>query len=419
MQATIQAHDQGINMRQAALASNIPYTTFREHLFGNRLSRDRGAKPVLSREEEKQLSAWLIEMAEAGHGLSPTALKMKVSNIAIGRDTPFRNGIPGGGWMRGWKRRHPELSVRTSQALEVARERGLCEINVKSFYNNLEVLYDKNKYSPDRIWNCDETGAHAGKNGGGVIIARTGARQVHSIVPDQREWLSVLVCINATGSSISSFYIFKGKRFGANYIQRCESGATMAMQPRAWMTSYLFSAWISQFIASIRRNGVISPDHRHLLILDGHCSHATLEVIQEARSAGLDILTLPSHTSHALQPLDVAVFKPFKQYFREYRDFWTSRNMQQPAGKETLAQWVSLALKKALSPGNIKSGFGGAGILPLNPTAIDGQLAPSTVFENAANEEGIVAETPMEGVERVPDTKQVIQNTEDSGGEES
>ena len=93
--------------------------------------------------------------------------------------------------------------------------------------------------------------------------------------------------------------------------------------------------------------------------------------------------------------------------------------MQQPAGKETLAQWVSLALKKALSPGNIKSGFGGAGILPLNPTTIDGQLAPSTVFENAANEEGIVAETPMEGVERVPDTEQVIQNTEDSGGEES
>jgi hypothetical protein len=193
----------------------------------------------------------------------------------------------------------------------------------------------------------------------------------------------------------------------------------MAMQPRAWMTSYLFSAWISHFIASIRRNGVISPDHRHLLILDGHCSHATLEVIQEARSARLDILTLPSHTSHALQPLDVAVFKPFKQYGREYHDFWTSRNMQQPAGKETLAQWVSLAPKKALSPENIKSGFGGAGILPLNPTAIDGQLAPSRVFENAANEEGIVAESPLDGVARVPESEHVIQNTGDSNGEES
>ena len=52
--------------------------------------------------------------------------------------------------MRGWKRHHPESSVRTSQALEVARAKELCKIlNVKSFYNNLEALYDLDKYSPD------------------------------------------------------------------------------------------------------------------------------------------------------------------------------------------------------------------------------------------------------------------------------
>jgi hypothetical protein len=86
----------------------------------------------------------------------------------------------------------------------------------------------------------------------------------------------------------------------------------MAMQPRAWMTSYLFSAWISHFIEFVRRLGGISPERRHLFILDGHNSHVTLEVVQEAKSAGLDLLMLPSHTTHALQPLDVAVFKPFK-----------------------------------------------------------------------------------------------------------
>lgn len=79
----------------------------------------------------------------------------------------------------------------------------------------------------------------AGKNEGCVIIAKSGAKRIHSIVLDQRKWLSVLVCINAASSSIPSFYIFKGKRFGPNYIQQCESGATMVMQPRAWMTSYL------------------------------------------------------------------------------------------------------------------------------------------------------------------------------------
>jgi hypothetical protein len=83
----------------------------------------------------------------------------------------------------------------------------------------------------------------------------------------------------------------------------------------------------------MRRLGGISLERRHLLILDSYNSHVTLEVVMEAKRVGLDLLTLPSHTSHALQPLDVSVFKPFKQHFREYRDFWTSRNLDQRATK--------------------------------------------------------------------------------------
>jgi hypothetical protein len=155
----------------------------------------------------------------------------------------------------------------------------------------------------------------------------------------------------------------------------------MAMQPRAWMTSYLFGAWMSRFIELVRGSGSMSPSHRHLLILDGHISHVSVEVVQEARAAGLDLLTLPSHTLHALQPLDVSVFKPFKQFFRQYRDFWMSRNLNEGASKEILAQWVSLSLKKALIEGNIHKGFSGIGIWPLNEHVVDSMLAPSQVFQ--------------------------------------
>jgi hypothetical protein len=86
------------------------------------------------------LSNWLISMVERGYGLTPTALRMKVSEITMSRDTPFREGIPGRGWMRGWKRRHLELILRAAQALETARARGLCKDNVRSFYDNLQTL---------------------------------------------------------------------------------------------------------------------------------------------------------------------------------------------------------------------------------------------------------------------------------------
>jgi hypothetical protein len=38
----------------------------------------------------------------------------------------------------------------------------------------------------------------------------------------------------------------------------------------------------------------------HFLIIDGHGSHVTLEAIEQAYEVGLDMITFPSHTSHAL-----------------------------------------------------------------------------------------------------------------------
>ena len=381
-------------MKKASDLYHIPYSSFREWCYGLRATRKRGPPTILSPDEEKQLADYCIRMCEMGQGLTPSALKLKVYDITKSRATPFRDGIPGSGWMRWWKHRHPELTLRVSQALETARARGLCAANIQSFYENLQSLLTLHEYGADRIWNCDESGAQAGRNGGGVVIARKGARHVHSIVPDQRDWLSVLVCINADGFSIPSFYVFRGTRFRQNYIEKCEPGATMAMQPRAWMTTYLFSAWLSHFIESVKGMGGISTERRHLLILDGHNSHCTLEVVREARAAGLDILTLPAHTSHALQPLDVSVFKSFKQHFRAYRDFWTSRNLSQPATKSTLAHWVHLALRKALTKDNIKSGFRATGIYPVNPAALNSYLAPSEIF--ATSTDAAAAGNPSE-----------------------
>ena len=54
--------------------------------------------------------------------------------------------------------------------------------------------------------------------------------------------------------------------------------------------------------------------------------------------------------------------------------------MHQAASKETLAHWVSLALKKALTPHNIQKGFSATRIYPLNFQAMAKHLAPSEVF---------------------------------------
>ena len=62
-----------------------------------------------------------------------------------------------------------------------------------------------------------------------------------------------------------------------------------------------FSRWMNFFLTyheNIR--GDLSLTNRMLLILDSHKSHVTLEVLLKAKSHGMDMISLPFHTSHAL-----------------------------------------------------------------------------------------------------------------------
>jgi len=112
------------------------------------------------------------------------------------------------------------------------------------------------------------------------------------------------------------------------------------------MTNTLFKEWIHHFLNYVQKVFGILPTNRHLLILDEYKSHMSLRIIKIAMAKGLDLLTFPSHTSHALQPLDVTCFKPFKMFFRAYKDKWTLSHPGQMPIKEDLAQWVSEGLKK-------------------------------------------------------------------------
>ena len=300
--------------------------------------------------------------------------------------------------------------------MEEGRVRGLNPSSVASLYENLQRVYEEHGYSPSHIWNADESGAQAGKNGGGTLVfARRGSRFVHTTIPNSKEHLTVFSSVNASGHSIPNFYIFKGKRKLRNYIVKCEQNSCMAIQRNGWMIAFLFSAWITHFLSIVKRRYGISETNRHLLILDGHGSHVTLEVVQKAKSEGLDIITLPSHTSHRLQLLDVTVFKPFKTAFRACRDRWTIENKGQTARKEDLTEWVSIGLQKALIQAKITKGFSATGIWPLRPFAMDPFMQPSACYielvvqedDNASDEEEATRDNMEATEDYVPDTQAI------------
>ncbi len=55
--------------------------------------------------------------------------------------------------------------------------------------------------------------------------------------------------------------------------------------------------------------------------------------------------TLPSHSSHVLQPLNVFCFKPFKITLKKVGDVIMFRNNHMEPNKITLVGWVDQTLK--------------------------------------------------------------------------
>jgi hypothetical protein len=87
----------------------------------------------------------------------------------------------------------------------------------------------------------------------------------------------------------------------------------------------------------------------------------------------IDLLILPPHCSHLLQPLDVGVFGPLKKYHA----YETDRLLRAGINRFQRSEWVTLYQTirlKALSVENIRSGWRGAGLVPFSERRVLSQL---------------------------------------------
>jgi hypothetical protein len=83
-----------------------------------------------------------------------------------------------------------------------------------------------------------------------------------------------------------------------------------------------------------------------------------MEAIEQATTFGLNMVTLPSHTSHALWPLDANYFNHSKMplTIRSEILLWQKINYLEQ-NKVTFPKWVNKVVQQFLKKGNIKSRF--------------------------------------------------------------
>jgi hypothetical protein len=76
----------------------------------------------------------------------------------------------------------------------------------------------------------------------------------------------------------------------------------------------MFTEWFDHFVYFVK----LSSDDPVLLMADGHYSHTKhLDVVDKVREHSVAIVSLPPHSMHVMQPLDVGIMKSLKMYYTQ------------------------------------------------------------------------------------------------------
>ena len=103
-----------------------------------------------------------------------------------------------------------------------------------------------------------------------------------------------------------------------------------------------------------------------MLILDGHGSHIDLEFLWLCKQNKVELLFLPAHSSHVLQPLDLSVFSVVKRFYRQQIQELSCLNDAAPVKKERFITSYHKARENGITERVVRAGWAAAGICPLN-----------------------------------------------------
>ena len=145
----IQAIQTGNVLWKASKTFCIPKSTLVGHVKG-KVSGSPGKNPFIPIEMENLIVEKVLKLAEEVLGISKKHMMRKVRKVA-------KKDLPSEAWWKGFKGRHPEISIRKPEKLSTCRSRMMNRVVVSNLFSKIAKLINDTQLTSDVIWNTDET----------------------------------------------------------------------------------------------------------------------------------------------------------------------------------------------------------------------------------------------------------------------
>ena len=138
--------ERGASFRAASMAYGVPKSTLHDHFSGKAKHIVRGPTPYLTPAEEQELADWAVQMGKIGYGRTREQISAAVKKLLDrnGRQNPFVDNRPGKDWWYAFLRRHPQLTMRSPEHLQLARASACIKEALSKWYVGFEQFLEVN-----------------------------------------------------------------------------------------------------------------------------------------------------------------------------------------------------------------------------------------------------------------------------------
>lgn len=318
--------------------------------------------------ETRAVIQFLLQMSNVGQ---PVRIKY-IPSIAFlaTRHRPIQDRPskpPGRNWAKALEKRNPELKARRVKALDWNRhERNIYEKIVDWFMKIGPVVEDP-IIRDENVWNFDETRVILSKLGSVKVLVGKDDMRDYRGAREKRTMVTAIECVSGDGRYLTPMIIWPATTHRSNWTTFRTPRWQYASSASGYTDSKISLEWLKRiFDPQTRERANGRP---RVLISDGFATHETLEILEYCFGNHIIPCRLPSHTSHKLQPCDVAVFAPLKMAYREQVEI-LERGGVNTIGKQHFTALYSPARERAFTSKNIKAGFAATGLIPFNPDRV-------------------------------------------------
>ena len=126
----------------------------------------------------------------------------------------FNDNRPGKSWFYGFMRQDPDIKMKKAEKLEQSRAMACTKESVYKWFDEFEAfLKENNITSPDKIYNCDESGFPLQAGSSMKVLCNKHSQRNFQITSSFKTSITTLQCICANGTVLPPSVLFPGVKF--------------------------------------------------------------------------------------------------------------------------------------------------------------------------------------------------------------